>query len=65
MNHMIVIGNLSPSKVYHLRALSKDKADNLGTSLDLVTITPKITDSAFGLVVTNLQEAFGFLGGLN
>jgi len=64
LNHMVIIGNLSPSKVYHLKAVSKDKAGNVGTSLDLVTITPKITDSAFGLVVTNLQEAFGFLGGI-
>ncbi len=63
LNHMVIISNLSPSKVYHLRAISKDKADNEGVSLDLVTITPKITDSAFGLVITNLQEAFGFLGG--
>ncbi|MCL4374544.1 fibronectin type III domain-containing protein [Patescibacteria group bacterium] len=63
-NHIVIISGLTPSKVYHLRALSKDKAGNIGNSIDTVTITPKATENALNLVVTNLQEAFGFLGGL-
>lgn len=63
-NHVVVISNLTPSKVYHLRAISKDKAGNDGRSIDTVTITPKATENALNLVITNLQEAFGFLGGL-
>jgi len=61
-NHIVIISNLTPSKVYHLRAISKDKADNVGNSIDTVTITPKATENALNLVITNLQQAFGFLG---
>ncbi len=63
-NHLVVISGLSPSKVYHLRALSKDSANNIGNSIDTVTITPKATDSALNLVISNLSQIFGFLGGL-
>jgi len=62
-NHVIVITGLNTSKVYHLRAVSKDKAANIAKSVDTVSITPKASDSALNLVITNLQEAFGFLGG--
>ena len=63
-NHLVVISGLTPSKVYHLRAISKDEAGNEASSIDTVTITPKATDSALSLVITNLREAFGFIGGL-
>ena len=63
-NHLVVISGLSPSKVYHLRAVSKDDAANTSTSVDTVTITPKAVDNALDLVINNLQEAFGFLGGI-
>lgn len=63
-NHLVIISGLTPSKVYHVRAISKDKAGNTGTSIDTVTITPKATENALNLVITSLQEAFGFLGGL-
>jgi len=63
-NHLVVISGLSPSKVYHIRALSKDTAGNIGNSVDTVTITPKATDNALNLVISNLSQIFGFLGGL-
>lgn len=63
-NHAVVVSGLNPSKVYHLRALSNDKAGNLGSSVDTVTITPKASDNALNLVITNLSQVFGFLGGL-
>ncbi len=63
-NHLVVISGLSPSKVYHLRALSKDSAANVGNSIDTVTITPKATDNALNLVISNLSQIFGFLGGI-
>ncbi len=63
-NHVVVISGLNTSKVYHLRALSKDKATNEAKSIDTVSITPKSSDSALNLVITNLGEVFGFLGGL-
>ena len=63
-NHLVVISNLAPSKVYHLKALSKDEAGNEAESIDRVVITPKSTKSALNLVVSNLSQAFGFLGGI-
>jgi hypothetical protein len=62
VNHLVVISNLTPSKVYHVRATSKDKAGNEGISIDTVTITPKATRNALDLVMTNLGVVFGFLG---
>lgn len=62
-NHTVTITGLSPSKIYHLRALSKDKANNLGQSLDTVIITPKSTKDALNLVIENLSKTFGFLKG--
>ncbi len=63
-NHLVVISGLTPSKVYHLRTLSKDAANNISESVDTVTITPKATDNALNLVISNLQQVFGFLGAL-
>ncbi|MEI8067486.1 MAG: fibronectin type III domain-containing protein [Candidatus Shapirobacteria bacterium] len=64
-NHLVIISGLTASKVYHLKAISRDKANNTGKSIDTVTITPKATDNALNLVVSNLGQVFGFLGGFN
>lgn len=64
-NHTVTITGLSPSKIYHLRALSKDKANNVGQSLDTVIITPKSTKDALNLVIDNLSKTFGFLKGFS
>ena len=63
-NHLVVISGLTPSKVYHVRAGSKDEQNNIGNSVDTVVITPKSTESALNLVIGSLQQVFGFLGGL-
>jgi hypothetical protein len=60
-HHLVVISELTPSKVYHLRALSKDQYGNLGESIDKVVITPKAADNALDLVVSNMSLIFGFL----
>jgi hypothetical protein len=60
-NHIIIISNLTPSRVYHLRTLSKDKARNTGQSVDTVTITPKSSRSALELVIGNMSDVFGIL----
>ena len=60
-NHLIVISGLSPAKIYHLRAIAKDSANNAGLSLDKVVVTPKATENALDLVLSNLQLTFGFL----
>ncbi len=60
-NHVVIISGLTPSKVYHLRAISMDAAGNVSKSIDTLTITPKATDNAFDLVITILKDSFGFL----
>ncbi len=59
-NHTVIISNLTPSQVYHLRAVSKDKAGNQTEGIDNVIIASKATKSALDLVVKNLSEAFSF-----
>jgi len=61
-HHLVVISGLTPSKVYHLRALSKDFYGNLGQSVDKVVVTPKAADNALDLVISNMSLIFGFLG---
>ncbi len=64
-NHTVTITGLTPAKIYHFQALSKDKAGNLGKSLDTVVTTPKATTAALNLVIDNLAKTFGFLQKLN
>ena len=64
-NHVSVVPNLQPARVYHLRAISIDEAGNEAQSIDSVVITPKATDSALNLVVNNLSQAFSFLKTIN
>lgn len=61
LQHLVVISGLSPGKVYHLRAVGKDEHSNEGQSIDKVIVTPKATDSALDLVITNLTSVFSFL----
>lgn len=63
-NHVVIISGLTPRKVYHLRAISKDSNGNPGRSIDTATIAPKVTDDALNLVLQNLRETFGFLNAI-
>lgn len=62
-NHSVTITGLSPARIYHLRAVGKDKAANVGKSFDTVIVTPKSTKDALNLVIDNLSKTFGFLRG--
>ncbi len=64
-NHAVTIPGLLPSKIYHLRVVSKDKAKNIGYSEDIVIITPNATRDALNLVVEKLSTTFGFLKNTN
>jgi len=64
-NHVVTITNLTPAKIYHLQATSKDKAGNVGKSFDTVVVTPKSTQAALTLVIENLSKTFGFLKGFS
>ncbi|HRN86330.1 MAG TPA: fibronectin type III domain-containing protein [Candidatus Dojkabacteria bacterium] len=61
LDHTIVISGLAPGKVYHLRAVSTDDAENTTYSLDYVAITPKESNSAIELVISSLSRVFSFL----
>jgi hypothetical protein len=65
LNHTVTIPGLSPAKIYHLRAISKDKSGNAIQSVDNVIITPKSTKDALNLVIDNLSKTFGFLRGID
>jgi hypothetical protein len=60
-NHSVTITGLRPGQIYHLRAVSKDKAGNIGYSYDTVITTPKATKDALTIVIENLAKTFGFL----
>jgi phosphodiesterase/alkaline phosphatase D-like protein len=60
-NHTVTVNGLKTSAIYHLRAISKDKANNIGRSEDHVVITQKSTKGALELVIENLSKSFGFL----
>lgn len=58
-NHTVIISGLTPSKVYHIRIVSRDKVGNVGNSIDTVAITPKATANALDLVITSLRSILG------
>jgi len=60
-NHVVIIGNLDPSKIYHLRAVSRDRAGNTTNSEDNAVITKKPSESAFNLIMQSLTKAFSWL----
>lgn len=64
-NHTVTIPGLSAAKIYHLRALAKDKGGNIGSSSDTVIITPSATKDALNLVVEKLSKTFGFIKKFN
>ncbi|MEI6887430.1 MAG: fibronectin type III domain-containing protein, partial [bacterium] len=59
-NHMVVLSGLEPSKVYHFRAVSKDKAENISYSSNVVAITLKSNSDPTSLILNSLRELFNF-----
>lgn len=59
-DHVVVISDLSPSNVYHLQALSKDKVGNQGMGSDKAAIIGRPTDNVMTIILNALQGAFGF-----
>jgi len=60
--HIVIISGLTPSKVYHFRAVSKDYEQNVGYSVDKVVVTNPTTANALDLAISNLTSIFSFLG---
>ena len=61
LNHLVIISGLTPGKVYHLRALSKDDAGNLGYSIDKVVVAPVAAENALNIAIKNLTSIFSFM----
>jgi hypothetical protein len=60
-SHVVILSELEPSKIYHLRALSHDKAGNEGISEDTTVITGKIQKSVIDIIVNSLQRSLGWI----
>lgn len=58
--HVIIVSNLTPSKVYHFKVVSKDSAGNVGESGSVTSITPKSTDTVIESVLGSLGRIFNF-----
>ncbi len=61
--HVVVISELSPSQVYRVRLLSKDKSGNETYSDNNIVVTDEATENALELVMNSLLETFGWLFG--
>ncbi|HCC68166.1 TPA: hypothetical protein DEP90_03130 [Patescibacteria group bacterium] len=59
--HSIVLTNLTPSKVYHLKLVSDDIAGNIGEYGPMISITPKSNLTVFESVTISLISIFDFL----
>jgi len=62
--HVVIVPELEPAKLYHLRAVSRDRAANAGTSADTTAITGKVQRSVVDIIISSLTRSLGFLGGL-
>ncbi len=59
--HIVVIRDLDPNTSYHLKVVSKDAMDNPSYSEDIIAVTPTTSESALDIVLTQLEDIFGFL----
>jgi hypothetical protein len=62
-SHVVIVSELDPSKIYHLRAVSHDNAGNLGASEDTTTITGKVQKSVIDIILNSLQRSLGWIFG--
>jgi len=62
MNHVVIASELEPSKVYHLRVVSRDGAGNVGYSSDTTAITGKVQSSIIDVIMNSLEKSLGWLG---
>ncbi len=63
-NHVVIVPELEPAKLYHLRAVSRDRANNAGTSADTTSITGKVQRSVIDIIIGSLQRSLGFLSAI-
>lgn len=64
MDHLAVVGDLSPAKTYHFRVVSSDKAGNQSKSGSHTVLTSRKRESFLQLIISNLEETFSWVGRL-
>ncbi len=62
--HVVIVNELEPSKMYHLRVVSRDSAGNAGYSDDTTAITGKMQNSAIDLIINSLRKSLGWLSSI-
>ncbi len=60
-DHTVLINDFQSGALYQIRAQSIDRAGNTGISEDYTIITPKKEENIIDIIVSEFQDAFGFL----
>jgi len=60
-NHVVIVSELEPAKLYHLRATSHDASGNKGISVDTTSITGKMNKSVLDVIIGALEKSLGFI----
>ena len=60
-SHAVIVSELEPSKIYHLRAVSRDNSGNPGYSEDTTTITGKSQSSVIDIIMNSLSRSLGWM----
>ncbi|MBU6389509.1 fibronectin type III domain-containing protein, partial [Patescibacteria group bacterium] len=60
-SHVVIASDLDPSKIYHLRAVSRDQAGNTGDSEDTTVITGQTQQSVIDIIMNSLQNSLGWM----
>jgi len=63
-SHAVILADMEPSKIYHLRAISVDPSGNVGHSDDTTTITGKMQQSVLDIIVNSLERSLGWMFGM-
>ncbi|MCB0321755.1 MAG: hypothetical protein KDD60_12585, partial [Bdellovibrionales bacterium] len=59
--HLVVVSNLRPSSVYHLKIVVTDEAGNVSESKNIIVISPQQNEDPLEIIVGSLGDIFSFL----
>ena len=62
--HILVITNFDPGAVYQFQVESVDSSGNITRSRTYTLLTPRQKESVFQVIMSNLEETFGWVGQL-
>ena len=60
-NHVAVLTNFKPGKVYRFKIKSTDAAGNIVESKEFTTLTPRQQESVIDVIFKTFENSFGFL----